>query len=135
MYAYARLVFVPRFSRFFLMLFLASVSAASFAIDRPLPLDAKLGKLSASYKTPLVINGKKYSLSAGAQIRDQHNRIVLPQSLSVSDAPVLYQINESAQIYRVWILTGEEAVHYVPVLPLTPPVTAPLKRAKSSNGI
>ena len=47
-------------------------------------------------------------LSAGLQIRDTQNRIVMPMTLQ-APVPVLYKVDEYGSVQRVWVLTPEEA--------------------------
>lgn len=47
-------------------------------------------------------------LSASLQIRDIHNRIVMPMSMQ-APAPVLYKLDEYGSVQRVWVLSQEEA--------------------------
>ena len=47
-------------------------------------------------------------LSAGLQIRDTQNRIVMPMTLQ-APVPVLYKVDDYGSVQRVWVLTPEEA--------------------------
>ena len=51
---------------------------------------------------------ERLRLSASLQIRDIHNRIVLPMSMQ-APVPVLYKLDEYGTVQRVWVLTEEEA--------------------------
>ena len=51
---------------------------------------------------------KTLRLSAGLQIRDTQNRIVMPMSVQ-GPVPVLYKTDEYGSVQRVWVLTQEEA--------------------------
>jgi hypothetical protein len=54
------------------------------------------------------VDGARLQLSAGAQIRDASNRIVVPTQLP-PDSVVCYVLDGMGQVHRVWILTPEEA--------------------------
>ena len=47
-------------------------------------------------------------LAPGAQIRDQHNRLVVPTAVPAG-AQVRYLTNSEGMVRRVWILTPAEA--------------------------
>jgi hypothetical protein len=53
------------------------------------------------------IDGKQQRLSPGAQIRDADNRLVLPASL-VQKSDVLYSVDSSGMVHRVWVLSARE---------------------------
>ncbi|PRC94192.1 hypothetical protein [Solimicrobium silvestre] len=101
------------------------LSATSYAIDRPLPVNAKLGTFSPSANPAIVIDGNVRQLTAGAQIRNHHNVIVQPMSLSGPDVQILYKENSQGQIERIWILTKDEVQAYSagpqPATPLPSP--------------
>lgn len=113
------------------------IASASHAIERPFPANATFGKFSPSAFSAtgaIVIDGKSYALSAGTQIRDWHNRIIFPKSLSGPDVAILYQKSHEGQIQRIWILTNDEAKKYAPATPATPPVPpAPPPPASASS--
>ena len=68
------------------------------------------------------LNGKPVQPSAGAQIRDADNRLVLPTSL-VEKFDVRYQLDGAGLVHRVWILMPLEREQALP-LP-EQPVTLP----------
>jgi len=92
---------------------LAVVLAAGFvavacAQARSIPGDAKRGELRHVQDMLVEIDGSRQRLAPGAQIRDTHNRLVLPVSLS-RKLDVKYLLDASGMVRRVWILTPEEA--------------------------
>jgi len=84
-------------------------SPAGFARDiRPLPASGILGTLKQSAMPTVVIDQQVYTLTAGAQIRNQQNMIVQTGSISGPDVKILYKKASSGQIDRIWILTDDE---------------------------
>lgn len=97
-------------SRHLLIVFLSAViTLPALAFERPFPQGIKRGKMAPAAYPSIVIDGKTRSLSAGARIWNQDNRIELPASLRGSDLTVNYTENDQGDIDRVWILTKEEA--------------------------
>jgi len=68
-----------------------------------------------AFPTPGVVQVKDATLrlSPGAQIRDIHNRIVLPSHVS-GEHVVRMLIDRNGQVHRVWMLTPEEAAAPMP---------------------
>ena len=93
-------------TRLFLALFLALPLLAQ-AQFRTIPADAKRGEIRHAVQMDVEINGKKMRLSAGAQIRDAANLIVLPTALPAG-AKVKYQLDSQDMVHRVWILSPQE---------------------------
>jgi hypothetical protein len=76
---------------------------------RTIPQEAQRGELRHLQGGLVEINGKEVRLSAGAQIRDADNRLVLPGYLPEKSV-VRYLIDASGMVHRVWILSaGEQA--------------------------
>ena len=90
----------------FLISLLFAASAA--AQLRTIPADAKRAEMSHLQENLILVNGQPAQLSAGAQIRDAMNRIILPVSLPPGSI-VKYQLDAAGLVHRVWILTPEEA--------------------------
>ncbi len=91
-----------------LLLALVCAGAAAQALNRPIPADAKRGTIRHLQEMVVEINGQAMQLSAGAQIRDASNLIVLPSALPPG-ALAKYTLSPQGQVQRVWILTAEEA--------------------------
>ncbi len=92
-------------------LFLAIAIAASFcamAQLREIPEAAKRAKMRHIEDTRVELGGKEMRLSAGAQIRDSSNRIVMPSSVPEGSL-VKYTLDGTGMVHRVWILTPHEA--------------------------
>ena len=96
--------------RFLIAALLACAGAAAQAqpILRTIPDDAKRGMLSPVQEMTVEIDGKRIDLAAGAQIRDGHNLIVVPNSLP-SRALVRYQLDPDGKLRRAWMLSPSEA--------------------------
>ena len=77
---------------------------------RMLPQDAASGELTASKYPYVTIGAKRFHLAPGSRIFDQHNRIIVPNSLPPS-ATVLYKINSNGDLANMWLLTPEEAAN------------------------
>lgn len=101
----------------------AAISSATSALESILPADTppttvssgvtwvtqgetKKGTLQAVDNNVLLLNGDNCLLAPGGQIRDSNNLIVLPFTLQ-SPVNVRYQLNESGQIYRAWIISSQ----------------------------
>ena len=92
-----------------LLLVLAFAAAgAAQAQLRTLPGDAKRGMLSHVQGMTMDLNGTRVELSAGAQIRDGRNMIVLPTAVPAG-VLVKYQLSTDGKLHRVWMLTPQEA--------------------------
>jgi hypothetical protein len=92
------------------LLFVLALAAAGAAQAqlRTLPGDAKRGTLSHAQGMTMQLNGTRVELSAGAQIRDGRNMIVLPTAVPPGVA-VKYQLSADGKLNRAWILTPHEA--------------------------
>jgi hypothetical protein len=87
-----------------LLLFLPLAAAAQL---RTIPQEAKRGEIRHLQDMLVEIDGKPQRLSPGAQIRDAHNRLVLPVSLT-GKSEVKYLLDRSGMVHRVWILSAKE---------------------------
>ena len=83
-------------------------AASAGAQLRTLPADAPRAQMSHVQENIVSVNGQPAQLSAGAQIRDAANRIIVPASLPPGSI-VKYQLDGAGRVHRVWILTPEEA--------------------------
>jgi len=75
---------------------------------RTIPAAAVRGQMQPPWQGQTSIDGKELHLAPGVQIRDRHNRIILSDSVR---QPVLvkYLTDANGQLFRVWVLTAEEA--------------------------
>jgi hypothetical protein len=84
-------------------------TVTAYAQMRAIPEDAKRGQIRHVREMIVEIDGEPARLSPGAQIRSPDNRIVLPTALPPDRVLVKYLSDPSGQVFRVWILTQEEA--------------------------
>ena len=77
--------------------------------ERTFPEQAQRGELKAYEYPSMKIGDNVYRLSPGSRIFNQQNLIIMPASLQVRAAPVMYLLDMSGDLSRVWLLTGEEA--------------------------
>jgi hypothetical protein len=75
---------------------------------RSIPPDAKRAKVQHVQAMTIAVDGKPTALSAGAQIRDGDNRVMLPTALT-TESLARVQFNPQGQVHRVWLLTPFEA--------------------------
>ena len=87
---------------------LALVSVSALAQLRTIPPEAKPAEMRHLGQNMVDVNGKPAQLSAGAQIRDDSNRIIVPMALPAG-AKVRYTLDAAGYVHRVWILTPQEA--------------------------
>ena len=78
------------------------------ALVRPFPAEAKRGEMQPPQQGEVVIGGRTLYLSPGAQIRNADNRIIMPSAVQEA-ATVRYLTDASGAVFRVWMLTPEEA--------------------------
>ena len=93
--------------RLLLVLAIAATGAAQAQL-RTLPVDAKRGMLSHVQGMTMELNGTRIDLSAGAQIRDGRNMIVLPTAVP-RGVLVKYQLSTDGKLNRAWMLSPQEA--------------------------
>ena len=74
---------------------------------RNFPVDSKLGNLTAVSFPVFTINGQKFQMSAGGQIRGVDNLIILPNMANYSGL-IRYQLDIAGNVHRVWFLTPDE---------------------------
>ena len=94
--------------RFLIALVLASAATVAGAQFRSIPADAKRATMTHIAGMTVDMNGNRVLLASGAQIRDSRNLIVVPTALPPGSR-VKYQLDSQGQIWRVWILSPEEA--------------------------
>jgi hypothetical protein len=83
--------------------------ATQVLAERNFPDYARRGNLTAYAYPSMKIGEHTYHLAAGSRIVNQQNRIVMPASLRVQTAPVMYLLDISGDLSRIWLLTDEEA--------------------------
>jgi hypothetical protein len=93
---------------FLIALSLACAAMAAHAQMRAIPADAKRATMTHVAGMTVELNGQRVLLATGAQIRDNRNLIVVPTALPPNSL-VKYQVDSQGQIWRIWILSPEEA--------------------------
>ena len=91
----------------FLALLALLVCTTATAQLRTIPKEAQYGEIRHLQSMYIELDGKPAQLSAGAQIRDTDNRLVLPTSLT-EKVQVRYLPDGAGLVHRVWILSPEE---------------------------
>jgi len=91
---------------------LALACATQACAERNFPDQAKRGDLNAYEYPSMKIGDNVYRLAAGSRIINQQNLIVLPAMLQIQTAPVMYMLDISGDLSRVWLLTDDEAAHH-----------------------
>lgn len=77
---------------------------------RTIPSDALRADMKYQSARAVTLDGDAYTLSIGALIYNTANRTVLPQSLDTSTLyPVRVQLNSQKEVFKVWLLTEDEA--------------------------
>lgn len=80
-------------------------------LARPIPVEAARAQMQPPANGQVALDGTAYPLSAGAQIRDPHNRIVLPLAVQ-QPATVRYLTDATGAVHRIWILGPGEAQRF-----------------------
>jgi pimeloyl-ACP methyl ester carboxylesterase len=132
------------FRRIAIAILLGSSAGAALAqaILRTIPDDAKLGVMSPVVAMTVEIDGQRFDLAAGAQIRDGRNMIVLPNALP-PNMVVRYQLDPDGKVRRVWMLSPQEAAllpptqqagqpYQQPVLTTTTPAAQPVPKKQEA---
>ena len=88
--------------------FLLAFCCSAAAQLRTIPDDAKRGVLRHVQEMSVEIDGVERELSAGVQIRDTSNRIVVPSAVTPGTL-VKYRLNAEGRVHRIWFLTPQEA--------------------------
>ena len=79
----------------------------SVGVVRAIPQDAPKAEMEPPLAGQVIMGDTAMSLSAGAQIRDQMNRIVMPSTVTERHI-VRFKLDPAGQVSQVWILTPEE---------------------------
>ena len=100
----------------FLTVFLASVLALAGAPQawsgRDFPEQAKRGELKAYEYPSMKIGNVIYRLAAGSRIYNEQNLIIMPAALLTHTSPVMYMLDTSGDLSKVWLLTRDEAAQH-----------------------
>ena len=88
----------------------ASDTSAEPEMTRAFPQNTLRGAMTFGTDRQIALNGRATSLSPGARVRDQENRIVQPHTLTGARFLVHYTFDiGDAQVRDVWILRAGEA--------------------------
>ena len=91
-----------------LLFLLLLLPALCLAYSRPLPLNATLGEMQSYSPQVVKISDKLYQGGAGLRVYSTEGRILMPQSVPQT-GPVLFQREYNGYIWKIWLLTDEEA--------------------------
>ena len=89
------------------LLAVGAVGAQTITV-RTLPEEAKRAYMSHVRENVVSLDGVPTTLAPGGQIRGQNNLLIVPAAIP-RESLVKYQLDQSGQLYRAWILTPEEA--------------------------
>jgi hypothetical protein len=92
--------------------------------DRNFPERALRGDIKAYEYPAMKIGDRIYRLSPGSRIYNRQNLIIMPASLQVQTAPIMYTLDTRGDLASVWLLTLEEAARRPLPKPATPPQPA-----------
>jgi len=84
------------------------LAALAHAQLRVLPADARLGTIRHLQEMVVRIDGQQAVLARGAQVRDAHNRILVPAAIPAGSL-IKYTLNAQGEVSAVWILSAQEA--------------------------
>ncbi len=112
--------------RICLLALFAALSAGGVAA-REFPQNAKRDEIKAHQYPYYKIGSQTYRLAPGGKIFNQHNMIIMPASLQLQTADVMYQLDMNGDLGRVWLLTPEEARQIPKPKPKPKPVTPPTR--------
>jgi hypothetical protein len=99
-----------------MLLLVLGLTDPALAQLRTIPKEAKRGEIRHVQGMLVEIDGQQQLLSAGAQIRDGDNRLVVPASLT-EKSDVRYLIDAGGMVHRVWILSAREKAENPVTLP------------------
>jgi hypothetical protein len=83
------------------------------SVSRPIPVEAAKAEMQPPADGRVQLDGKIFTLSPGAQVRDQSNRIVMPVAVQ-QPATVRYLTDAAGSVHRIWILSPAEAAQRAP---------------------
>jgi hypothetical protein len=91
------------------LLALLSMAVPCVAQMRTLPQDTERGVIRHIEGVDVTVDGKRARLAPGATIRNRDNLIIVPTALPEEGARAEYVLDAQGMIFRVWLLTAEEA--------------------------
>ena len=96
----------------FLVLTLVLTGVTPAWAERVFPEQARRGEMKAYQYPSMKIGDNIYRLSPGSRIFNHQNLIIMPASLQIQTAPVMYTLDIRGDLSSVWLLTGDEAAHH-----------------------
>ena len=100
----------------FLFAFAAAILVLACATqaraERVFPEQAKRGNMSAYDYPSMKIGDNVYRLAPGSRIVNQQNLIIMPASLQIQTAPVMYILDFHGDLSSIWLLTDDEAARH-----------------------
>ncbi|MEO8158033.1 MAG: hypothetical protein ABI648_09575 [Betaproteobacteria bacterium] len=100
---------MTKFLTAFLAATLALAVVSPACAERNFPEKAVRGDMKAYDYPSMKIGENVYRLSPGSRIFNQQNLIIMPASLLIQAAPVMYTLDTRGDLASVWLLTGDEA--------------------------
>jgi hypothetical protein len=97
-------------------LLVAILAASAWAQSRVIPKQALRGQLTHVTENIVAVNGQRMRLAPGAQIFAQNNLTIVPTEVPPNSL-VDYTLDRAGQIFKVWILTPQEAARPNPNSP------------------
>lgn len=83
--------------------------AAAQIITRTIPDNTRRATISPLQGMYVSVDGTPALLAPGALIRDHSNLIIVPSALPREGSVAEYALDGNGQVFRVWLLTAEEA--------------------------
>jgi len=74
----------------------------------PIPESSPRGYVRHLGEMAVAVDDKAMQLTAGAQIRDSQNLIIVPTAIPPNGAWAAYMLGTDGQISRMWLLTPDE---------------------------
>ena len=110
--AYSGVMTMQKFLFALLASMLTLVCATQACAERNFPEQARRGDLKAYDYPSMKIGDNIYRLAAGSRIFNQQNLIIMPAALQIQTAPVMYILDTSGDLSRIWLLNGDEAAQH-----------------------
>jgi hypothetical protein len=110
--AYSGVMTMHKFLTAVAVSLLTLTCATQACAERNFPQQARRGVVKAYQYPSMKIGDHVYKLAAGSRIYNQQNMIIMPASLQLQTAPVMYLLDISGDLSRIWLLTDDEAARH-----------------------
>ena len=97
-----------------LMIVLLVGGASAQSVQRKIPADALLGKITKATASQVEIDGKVYRLAPGTRIVNQRNLTVTPNMIQ-KNAPARYTLDEGGNVRAIWLVDEDDRTGTAPV--------------------